>query len=103
MVAGRWIRAQAPCITRKMHPAGSTAGLTRPWPVVGESARVQDSITLVVQVSGEVRGRVDVPADAGREAIESAVMAEDNVLRHMDGKTARKVIVVPGKLVNIVV
>ena len=73
------------------------------WPVVDASALVQDSITLVVQVNGKVRGRVDVPADAAREAIESAVMAEDNVLRHMDGKTARKVIVVPGKLVNIVV
>ncbi len=73
------------------------------WPVIDESALVQDSITLVVQVNGKVRSKVEVPADAAREAIESAVMAEDNVLRHMDGKTAKKVIVVPGKLVNIVV
>jgi leucyl-tRNA synthetase len=73
------------------------------WPVVDQSALVQDSITLVVQVNGKVRGRVDVPADAAREAIETAVMAEENVQRHMQGKTPRKVIVVPGKLVNIVV
>ncbi|NNJ95349.1 MAG: hypothetical protein HKP57_11430, partial [Halobacteria archaeon] len=59
--------------------------------------------TLVVQVNGKVRGKVEVPAAAAREAIESAVMAEDNVLRHMGGKAAKKVIVVPGKLVNIVV
>jgi len=73
------------------------------WPAVDESALVQDSITLVVQVNGKVRGKVEVPAAAAREAIESAVMAEDNVLRHMDGKAAKKVIVVPGKLVNIVI
>ncbi len=73
------------------------------WPVMDPSALVQDSISLVVQVNGKVRGKVDVPADAAREAIESAVLAEDNVLRHMAGKAAKKVIVVPGKLVNIVV
>ncbi|MDX1696993.1 MAG: class I tRNA ligase family protein, partial [Thiohalobacterales bacterium] len=73
------------------------------WPEVDQSALVQESVTLVVQVNGKVRGRVDVPADAAREAIESAVMAEGNVQRHMEGKTAKKVIVVPGKLVNIVV
>jgi leucyl-tRNA synthetase len=73
------------------------------WPVVDQSALVQESITLVVQVNGKVRGRVDVPADAAREVIEAAVMAEDNVQKHMDGKSPRKVIVVPGKLVNIVV
>ena len=74
-----------------------------PWPAVDQSALVQESITLVVQVNGKVRGRVDVPADAERDAIETAVMAEENVQRHMQGKTPRKVIVVPGKLVNIVV
>ena len=73
------------------------------WPVVDQSALVQESITLVVQVNGKVRGRVDVPADAARDEIEAAVMAEDNVQKHMDGKSPRKVIVVPGKLVNIVV
>ncbi|NNJ94438.1 MAG: leucine--tRNA ligase, partial [Halobacteria archaeon] len=56
------------------------------WPAIDESALVQDSITLVVQVNGKVRGKVEVPAAAAREAIESAVMAEDNVLRHMGGK-----------------
>ena len=79
------------------------AVLDSAWPVVDQSALVQESITLVVQVNGKVRGRVDVPADAAREAIEAAVMAEDNVQKHMDGKPPRKVIVVPGKLVNIVV
>jgi leucyl-tRNA synthetase len=73
------------------------------WPVVDQSALVQDSITLVVQVNGKVRGRVDVPADASRESIEAVVLAEGNVQKHMDGKMPRKVIVVPGKLVNIVV
>ncbi|MGB5261813.1 MAG: leucine--tRNA ligase [Gammaproteobacteria bacterium] len=73
------------------------------WPVVDQSALVQDSVTLVIQVNGKVRGRVDVAVDAAREAIEAAVMADENVQRHMDGKLPRKLIVVPGKLVNIVI
>jgi leucyl-tRNA synthetase len=94
-----------PHITHTLWHALGHAGavVDCPWPAVDQSALVQESITLVVQVNGKVRGRVDVPAGAAREAIESAVMAEENVQRHMDGKTAKKVIVVPGKLVNIVV
>ena len=73
------------------------------WPVVDNAAMVQDSLTLVVQVNGKVRGKVSVPADAGREAIESAVMGEENIRKHMADKPVRKIIVVPGKLVNVVV
>jgi leucyl-tRNA synthetase len=94
-----------PHVTHTLWHALGHAGavLDCTWPTVDQSALVQDSITLVVQVNGKVRSKVEVPADAAREAIESAVMAEENVQRHMDGKTAKKVIVVPGKLVNIVV
>ena len=73
------------------------------WPVVDERAMVQDSLTLVVQVNGKVRGKVNVPADAGKEAIESAVMDEENIRKHTADKPVRKIIVVPGKLVNVVV
>ncbi|MBH3461300.1 MULTISPECIES: leucine--tRNA ligase [Pseudomonas] len=72
------------------------------WPVVDESALVQDTITLVVQVNGKLRGQVEMPAAASREEIEAAARNNDNVLRFLDGLTIRKVIVVPGKLVNIV-
>jgi leucyl-tRNA synthetase len=73
------------------------------WPAVDAAALVQDSIDLVVQVNGKVRGRVSVAADADREAVQASVMAEDNVLRHIGDKPVKKFILVPGKLVNIVV
>nr|WP_314494313.1 leucine--tRNA ligase [uncultured Pseudomonas sp.] len=72
------------------------------WPVVDESALVQDSIVLVVQVNGKLRGQVEMPAAASREEVEAAARSNENVLRFIDGLTIRKVIVVPGKLVNIV-
>ncbi|WP_085687934.1 MULTISPECIES: leucine--tRNA ligase [unclassified Pseudomonas] len=72
------------------------------WPVVDESALVQDSLTLVIQVNGKLRGQIDMPAAATREEIEAAARSNENVLRFVDGLTIRKVIVVPGKLVNIV-
>lgn len=72
------------------------------WPQVDESALVQDSLTLVVQVNGKLRGQIEVPASASREEVEAAARANENVLRFTEGLSIRKVIVVPGKLVNIV-
>ena len=72
------------------------------WPAVDESALVQDTLTLVVQVNGKLRGEIQVPADASREAVEAAARGNENVQRFTEGLTIRKVIVVPGKLVNIV-
>ncbi|MFP0195399.1 MULTISPECIES: leucine--tRNA ligase [Pseudomonas] len=72
------------------------------WPILDESALVQDSLTLVIQVNGKLRGQIEMPAAATREEIEAAARANENVLRFVDGLTIRKVIVVPGKLVNIV-
>ncbi|HRL92956.1 MAG TPA: leucine--tRNA ligase [Pseudomonas sp.] len=72
------------------------------WPQVDESALVQDSLVLVIQVNGKLRGQIEMPASASREEIEAAARCNENVLRFTDGLTIRKVIVVPGKLVNIV-
>ena len=72
------------------------------WPQVDESALVQDSLTLVVQVNGKLRGQIEVPASASREDVEAAARANENVQRFTEGLAIRKVIVVPGKLVNIV-
>ncbi|MDG9923874.1 MULTISPECIES: leucine--tRNA ligase [unclassified Pseudomonas] len=72
------------------------------WPQVDEAALVQDSLTLVIQVNGKLRGQIEVPASASREEVEAAARANENVLRFTEGVTIRKVIVVPGKLVNIV-
>ena len=72
------------------------------WPRVDEEALKQDSIEYVVQVNGKVRGKVQVPADADKAAVEAAALANDNVQRFTEGVTVRKVIVVPNKLVNVV-
>ncbi|QNN23406.1 leucine--tRNA ligase [Planctomycetales bacterium ZRK34] len=72
------------------------------WPNYDESMLVEDSIQMVVQVLGKVRGRITVPADADNDAIEAAALGDDKVAANLEGKTVRKVIVVPGKLVNIV-
>jgi leucyl-tRNA synthetase len=73
------------------------------WPEFDESALELDMIELVIQVNGKLRGRVSVPADADKESIEKLAIADANVQRFVDGKEIRKVIVVPGRLVNIVV
>ncbi len=72
------------------------------WPTVDETALVQDSLTLVVQVNGKLRGQIEVSASATREEVEATARANENVVRFTEGLTIRKVIVVPGKLVNIV-
>ncbi len=64
---------------------------------------MEDEKTIVVQVNGKVRGKVTVSADAAEETVQAAALAEDNVVRFIEGKTVRKVIVVPGRLVNVVV
>ena len=73
------------------------------WPAVDEAALVQDEIELVLQVLGKTRGSVRVPASADKAAIESLALASPEALRWMEGKPAKKVVVVPGRLVNIVV
>ncbi|CAM3305802.1 leucine--tRNA ligase [Halomonas lysinitropha] len=72
------------------------------WPQVDESALARDTIELVVQVNGKLRARIEAEASAEKADIETQALAAENVQRHLDGKTVYKVIVVPGKLVNIV-
>ncbi|MCW8918035.1 MAG: leucine--tRNA ligase [Gammaproteobacteria bacterium] len=76
--------------------------LKEKWPQVVEAALVKESIDLVVQVNGKVRGQVSVPAGADNAAIEEAALSDEKVQSFIDGKTLRKIIVVPGRLVNIV-
>ncbi|MCC7215225.1 MAG: leucine--tRNA ligase [Burkholderiales bacterium] len=74
-----------------------------PWPHVDAAALVQDEIELVLQVNGKLRGKLVVPAQADRAAIEAAARASPEVAKHAAGSTVKKVIVVPGRLVNVVV
>jgi leucyl-tRNA synthetase len=73
------------------------------WPAVDDAALVQDEIELVLQVLGKTRGSVLVPASADKAAIEAIALAAPEAVRWMEGKSAKKVVVVPGRLVNIVV
>ncbi|MFM6990587.1 MAG: class I tRNA ligase family protein, partial [Rhodoferax sp.] len=77
--------------------------LDAPWPLVDASALVQDEIELMLQVNGKLRGAVRVPAGASKEAIEAAALASEAFLSQAAGAPAKKVIVVPGRLVNVVV
>ncbi len=77
--------------------------LAADWPSPDDEALARDSIELVVQVNGRLRGRITVPADAQRAHIEAAALAEPNVQRFVGKRTVKKLIVVPGRLVNIVV
>jgi leucyl-tRNA synthetase len=77
--------------------------LNAAWPVVDKDALVRDEIQYVIQINGKVKGRIMLPADSDREAIEKIAMEDDTTKKNIEGKTVRKVIVVPGRLVNIVV
>lgn len=72
------------------------------WPEVDEAALVQDEIELMLQVNGKLRGKFRVAAEADRDTIEKVAIANPDAQRHVAGKTIRKVVVVPGRLVNIV-
>ena len=72
------------------------------WPMPDETALARDLMTLVVQVNGKLRGQIEVPVSADRETIEQAARAEPNVRRFVEDKSPRKVVIVPGKLVNLV-
>jgi leucyl-tRNA synthetase len=77
--------------------------LDAPWPVVDESALQRTELELVLQVNGKLRGSIRVPADASKGAIEGLALASEEVARFSEGKLIKKVIVVPGRLVNVVV
>jgi leucyl-tRNA synthetase len=77
--------------------------LDAPWPKVDPSALVQDEIELVLQVNGKLRGSVRVPAGADKAAIEAAALASEAFAKAAQGAAAKKVVVVPGRLVNVVV
>ncbi len=76
---------------------------TQRWPEVDEAAAAQEEVTLVIQVNGKLRDRITVPVDISNEAAREAALASEAVKKYLDGKQPRQVIVVPGKLVNVVI
>jgi leucyl-tRNA synthetase len=75
----------------------------QPWPEYDEELARPEEVTLVVQVNGKVRDRITVPADIAEDEMKAVALAAENTRRHIEGRDIRKVVVVPGKLVNIVV
>lgn len=73
------------------------------WPVWDEAMLVEDTVTIVVQVNGKLRGEIVVPADTDRGTVEAAALASENVTQHVGGKKPTRIVYVPGRLVNIVV
>jgi len=77
--------------------------LDETFPQVDSAALVQDEITLVIQINGKLRGSLSVPADADKPAIEQAALAHEAAQKQLNGSTPKKIVVVPGRLVNIVI
>ncbi|RVU84812.1 leucine--tRNA ligase [Leucothrix sargassi] len=95
----------APHITQELWTGLGNSGtvIDSPWPEVDESALEQSTIQLMVQVNGKLRGKIDVDVDADDDSIKALAQSNENVVRFIEDKTIRKVIVVKGRLVNIVV
>jgi leucyl-tRNA synthetase len=83
-------------------PLSETSVHRQPWPVADPAALVRDTVPLVIQVKGKVRGQLEVPADADAATLEKLALASEVAERWLEGRPPRRVIVVPGKLVNLV-
>ncbi|MBN8766080.1 MAG: leucine--tRNA ligase [Thiobacillus sp.] len=90
-----------PHIAEALH-AELRPGAAMTWPTVDESALVQDEIELMLQVNGKLRGQIRVATTAGRTAIETIALASEAAQKYLEGRPPKKVVVVPGRLVNIV-
>ncbi len=102
------LRMLAPIVPHVTHQIWRSLGregdvLTAQWPTVDAQALVRETIELVVQVNGKLRARIEVAAEADKQRIEEIAISDENVIRFLEGKEIRKIIVVPNKLVNIVV
>jgi leucyl-tRNA synthetase len=77
--------------------------LDAPWPAVDETALEQEEIDMVLQVNGKLRGHLRVPHDADKATLEKLALASEVTLKHTGGQAPKKVVVVPGRLINVVV
>jgi len=86
---------------RELRPG--TELIQQTWPNADEAAMAQDQVTLIVQVNGKLRGQISISTDATKELIEQTALANENVQKFVDGQSIKKIIIVPGRLVNIVI
>ena len=76
---------------------------TAKWPVADPAMLVDDTITMPIQINGKRRAEIEVPKDMDKAEVEKAALSNDAVIRSLDGAQPKKVIVVPGRIVNVVV
>ena len=105
--AGALVRLLSPFVPHVAHQLWSSLGyrsalINEAWPEVDEEALVRDEIQLVIQVNGKLRSSITMPANASKDDCEAAAKADESVQKYLEGVNIVKVIVVPGKLVNIV-
>ena len=73
-----------------------------PWPEADDALLARETLILGIQVNGKRRGEIEIAADAEKKAVEDAALSQEAVKRHIEGKTIRKIVIVPGRVVNIV-
>ena len=105
MLFARVIAPFAPHIAEEMYHrlGGEGSVVDAPWPEYDEKYLVEDSVKYPVSFNGKVRFTIEVPAGTDRDAVRDLALADKQAGRWLDGKTPKKVIVVPGKIVNIVI
>ena len=84
------------------HQGGKGLLVSNPWPIADEAMMVDDTITMPIQINGKRRAEINVPADLSKEEVEKIALAHEAVVRTLDGAAPKKVIVVPGRIVNVV-
>jgi leucyl-tRNA synthetase len=102
------VRMLSPIVPHVCHQLWQDLGRTdaligAAWPAVDQSALTQDTLDLVVQVNGKLRGKISAPAAASNQEVEALALGDEHIARLLEGQTVKKVIVVPKKLVNIVI
>ncbi|MEO1314491.1 MAG: class I tRNA ligase family protein, partial [Pseudomonadota bacterium] len=105
LTLARLMTPMTPHLTEEIWASLGQPGLISqaPWPTADPALLVEDSVTLPIQINGKRRAEITVPADAEKQAVEAMVLADPQVLKHLDGQEPRKLIVVPGRIVNVVV
>ena len=85
------------------HQGGEGLVINAPWPIADEAMLIEASVTMPIQINGKRRGEITIPADLSKEEIEKIALAQDAVLKALDGNAPKKLIVVPGRIINVVV
>ena len=104
MTLAQLMAPMTPHLSEEIWSAQGGTGLitTAPWPKASEALLVDDTVTLPIQINGKRRAEIQVPADMSKEEVEKIALSHEAVIRTLDGATPKKVIVVPGRIVNVV-